>query len=105
MKNLFIILCLLTTLGTLSCNPVKNGTSIDVDNIPRVQFNIVRIGNHQYIVSDPGYPSGLMCHYEDCDNPEHKPIHRANSFGYVQPGVDSTLSLTLLLNQNWRLAH
>ena len=66
MKKLLLILTLFCCV-CCSCNNTDQQCGekvIDVSNSNI--FDIVRIGNHQYIYYHNVYQGGI-CHYEDCD--------------------------------------
>ena len=62
------LLSLILLICCISCTSQEQGTKqktiIDISKNPN--FEIVRIGNHQYIFYHTTYKGGI-CHYEDCD--------------------------------------
>lgn len=61
----------MATIGFSACSS-GGGVPISSPELSNIDFKIVHVGQHQYLVYNPGQPNGLMCHYEDCDNPIHK---------------------------------
>jgi uncharacterized protein YcfL len=65
MKKLLLILTLFVCCGCSSNTEQQQSEKvIDISNDQR--FEVVRIGNHQYILYRTGYKGGI-CHYQDCD--------------------------------------
>ena len=66
MKKLLLILTLFVCCGCSNSDTYQQQSEkvIDISNSSR--FELVRIGNHQYIQYIDGYRGGI-CHYEDCD--------------------------------------
>ena len=65
MKKLLLILTLFVCCGCNSDTYQQQGERV-IDISKSDNFEIVRIGNHQYIYYHDVYV-GSICHYEDCD--------------------------------------
>lgn len=68
MKKLLLILTLFVCCGCSNNNTEQRGEKVvDISNSNKFnRFELVRIGNHQYIFYHAGNQAGI-CHYEDCD--------------------------------------
>ena len=66
MKKLLLILTLFVCCGCSSNNTEQQQDEKVIDISSNGNFELVRIGNHQYIFYHDVYAGGI-CHYQDCD--------------------------------------